>query len=152
MRSNTKQQGFTLVELMVVIVIIGILAAIAIPQFANYAARTKVTSVSVYQGIVRTDVADFYAAKGELPSTIADLESIPSSINHDYITGITVFGTLTTVRIVYELDDAKIGAGMTASANKIEYTGTLQTDDSIQWTCNGTGTTMEDKLLPATCR
>ena len=153
MMSNTRQQGFTLVELMVVIVIIGILAAIAIPQFANYAARTKVASVSVYQSAVRTDVTDFYAAEGELPDTLAELASIPSAINHDFIKTIAVSGTpKSDVSVVYTLDETKVGAGMTTAAAKVEYKGTVQGDGSIAWTCDGAKTTVEDKFLPASCR
>ena len=153
MMSNTRQQGFTLVELMVVIVIIGILAAIAIPQFANYAARTKVASVSVYQSAVRTDVTDFYAAEGELPDLKTELASIPSTVNHDFIDDIKVSGTpATDVSVVYELDFGAIGAGMKVGTSKVEYKGTVQADGSIAWTCDGTKTTVEDKFLPASCR
>ena len=150
MSINKQQQGFTLVELMVVIVIIGILAAIAIPQFANYSARAKVSSISVYQGRVRTDVADYYAAEGTLPSTAAHI-NIPSSVTHDYIDSITVSGGgASALEITYKAKEAKIGAGMKAAANSIIYKATADSNNNIGWTC--TGGTMDSKFRPGICR
>ena len=62
-----KQQGFTLIELMIVVAIIGILAAIAIPAYQDYTVRSKVTELVNAAGVCKTSVAEYYQAKGTMP-------------------------------------------------------------------------------------
>ena len=61
------QQGFTLIELMIVVAIIGILAAIAIPAYQDYTIRSKVTELVNAAGVCKTGVAEFYQSKGKMP-------------------------------------------------------------------------------------
>jgi len=64
-----KQQGFTLIELMIVVAIIGILAAIALPAYQDYTTRSKVSECSGILAACKTGVSEFYASEGTLPST-----------------------------------------------------------------------------------
>ena len=64
---NRKQQGFTLIELMIVVAIIGILAAIAIPAYQDFTIRSKVTELINSAGVCKTSVAEYYQAKGAMP-------------------------------------------------------------------------------------
>ena len=69
---NTAQKGFTLIELMIVIAIIGILAAIALPAYQDYTVRSQVSEgLSLTSGL-KTSVADFYSAKGTWPADNAE--------------------------------------------------------------------------------
>ncbi len=61
------QQGFTLIELMIVVAIIGILAAIAIPAYQDYTIRSKVTELINAAGVCKTSVAEYYQSLGVLP-------------------------------------------------------------------------------------
>jgi type IV pilus assembly protein PilA len=62
------QQGFTLIELMIVVAIIGILAAIAIPAYQDFTIRSKVTELINAAGVCKTSVAEYYQAKGNSPA------------------------------------------------------------------------------------
>src|SRR6478609_6210973 len=66
--SMKGQKGFTLIELMIVVAIIGILAAIAIPAYQDYTVRSKVTELINAAGVCKTSVAEFYQARGYMPA------------------------------------------------------------------------------------
>lgn len=65
---NKNQQGFTLIELMIVVAIIGILAAVAIPAYKDYIARSQATEASVLLSGLKAPVAEYYNDQGSLPS------------------------------------------------------------------------------------
>lgn len=82
---NKVQQGFTLIELMIVVAIIGILAAVAIPAYQDYTVRAQVTEGLSLASAAKTAVSEFFATNGDLPGSnasagIASSESI--SGNH----------------------------------------------------------------------
>src|SRR3982751_3816552 len=65
------EQGFTLIELMIVVAIIGILAAIAIPAYQDYTIRSKVTELVNAAGVCKTSIAEYYQAQGKMPGSAA---------------------------------------------------------------------------------
>jgi type IV pilus assembly protein PilA len=83
------QKGFTLIELMIVIAIIGILAAIAIPAYQNYTIRAQVTEGLTLADGWKTAIAEYYANVGTMPAAIANLAGTSSSVGK-YESGIVV--------------------------------------------------------------
>jgi type IV pilus assembly protein PilA len=83
------QKGFTLIELMIVIAIIGILAAIAIPAYQNYTIRAQVTEGLTLADGWKTAIAEYYANTGTMPASMANLTGTTTSIGK-YESGITV--------------------------------------------------------------
>ena len=140
------QKGFTLIELMIVVAIIAILAAIAIPAYQNYLVRSQVSEASVLSDGMKTPVTEFYANKGTWPTATVSigLPTTASSLGGKYVSG-----------IVMATGQIKATMGNKASA-KIsgEFFVLSPTDNggSISWTCSNAGTTIPPQYLPATCR
>ena len=75
-QANPKQQGFTLIELMIVVAIIGILAAIAIPQYQNYIARSQFSEAPTLLSAAQTPVEEQYLRTGNFPDDDAALDDL----------------------------------------------------------------------------
>ena len=133
-----KQQGFTLIELMIVVAIIGILAAIAIPAYQDYTRRAQVSEGLSLAAGVKTAVAEFYQESGGWPAdnTTAGL-SAPASISGNYVTGVAVAGAQVTITY---------GAPVNGTLTLIP----ADNGGSITWTCGGG--TVDAKFLPSSCR
>ena len=135
------QQGFTLIELMIVVAIVGILAAVAIPAYQDYTIRARVAEGIGLASAAKTGVSEYFASEGTLPAdnVEAGLGS-PSSITGNNVTSVTVLAGLITVRYT---------GGGALSGQEIEFNPTA-TSGNILWSC--TGGSLDTKYRPANCR
>ena len=138
------QKGFTLIELMIVIAIIGILAAIAIPAYQDYTIRSKVSEGLNLAGAAKLAISEYYDSLGTLP-TNNTLAGIPAStsITGTYTSTVAV-GAGGAVTITYNGN-----VGGTANGTFITLSPTTNTG-SVSWSCTAGDT--PDKYRPANCR
>lgn len=139
------QQGFTLIELMIVVAIIGILAAVAIPAYQDYTIRAKVTEGLSLASAAKTAVSEYFASTGSLPANNSDAGLAPSqSIGGNNVSSVAV---TTRGLITVTFTGTPAIAGST-----LELEPTI-TGGGVSWLCQ-TGTTdgLEGKYLPSSCR
>ncbi|MFT5500954.1 MAG: type IV pilus assembly protein PilA [Woeseiaceae bacterium] len=145
MKMGKVQQAFTLIELMIVVAIIGILAAIAIPAYLDYAVRAQVgVGINLASG-AKAAVTEYYQDQGGWPAD--NLEAgldVPGSIRGKYVTQVTVTGAgLIEVTFGNDVNLKILNAVLTMTpADNL---------GSVAWTCTGDAT-LVPKWLPSVCR
>ena len=133
-----KQQGFTLIELMIVVAIIGILAAIALPAYSDYTKKAKVSEVMLAASSARTAVAEYAASNLALPGATWSPETQASK----YVASVTWASPTITAT-------AK-GISADIDTQTITLTGTINaTTGAVDWACGGS---IPTKYRPGTCQ
>ncbi|OOG52860.1 prepilin-type N-terminal cleavage/methylation domain-containing protein [Rhodanobacter sp. B05] len=144
------QKGFTLIELMIVVAIIAILAAIAIPAYQDYLVRAQVSEGATLMDGGKTAVAEFYSNYGRLPGTNQSAGlATAASINGSYVKDVTVTST--------GILTAEYASGTPQKANnaidtKVLSLSPITTGGSMKWSCTNALTTVPTKYLPSSCR
>ena len=146
---TTMQKGFTLIELMIVVAIIAILAAIAIPAYQNYIIRTQVTEGLTLAGGAKSAMEEYYSNHGSWP-TGNGVAGIATVITGKYVSAVTITGggTKGSIQIAYAQP-----ATNTAISGDLLVLSPVANGGSISWNCGtGAGTTIPATYLSETCR
>jgi len=134
------QQGFTLIELMIVVAIIGILAAVAIPSYQDYTARAQMTEAFTLTSGLKTPLSEWISDRGAVPATA----SLNGTVAGKYVSAVAVGGSATAPTITATMK----GSGLNANIQGKTVTLT-SSDGGGQWTCSSTA---DDKYLPGACK
>ncbi len=143
------QQGFTLIELMIVVAIIGILAAIAIPAYQDYTTRAKVTEVVNAMAPAKTSISEFFISQGSMPPTAA-IAGFNTRAGSKYVSVLTYAKpSINSATLTVAASTVAIGGGVNASETVI-MSGSGAPGQNVDWDC--LPGTILPKFLPADCR
>ena len=158
---NTLQKGFTLIELMIVIAIIGILAAVALPAYQDYTIRAKVAEIILAASTCRTSITE--TVQSTTGTTLPGANSWgceSSAQTSKYVASVatTDAGVITVTAVDDQgAPDLKGAAGKVVTLIPYKDNANVLANTDVgatifKWVCGGTDTDMEAKFLPGSCR
>ena len=141
---ETSQEGFTLIEMMIVVAIMGFLVTVALPAYQDYIVRTKISEIMVFADSARTNLSEYYMSAGYMPDS-ADAANINIDVNQsEYVSAIAFATTDDSATITYTVANLSI-------TGDVALVGTV-TSNGLAWDCNTAATTVEARYLPRVCK
>ena len=153
--NHKMQKGFTLIELMIVVAIIGILAAVALPAYQDYTIRAKVSEIILAASSAKVAVSEHAQANGMMNSMTTAVATQASK----FVSAVTYLPTDASVGVIVA---AATGAEPKLATTGVQFTGTLQGNGQVTWECRAAAAAtygsvviaavMDSKYLPASCK
>lgn len=140
------QQGFTLIELMIVVAIIGILAAVAIPAYQDYTIRAQVTEGLGLASAAKTSVSEFFATNGILPASNASAGiAVAASISGNNVASVGIAAN-GVIQISYSAANGPLDGGLMMLTPRTS-------GGRVAWSCTSTAAgTIDGRYRPSSCR
>jgi type IV pilus assembly protein PilA len=138
------QKGFTLIELMIVVAIIGVLASFALPAYQEYLARSQVAEAVTLSGAGKTPMSEYFSDRGIWPLLAND---VMGTTTGRYVSAITIVGgNGADTALTLETRLKEVGTNVQIAGRTMQ----LQTSDGTSWNCSGG--TLAAKYRPVACR
>ena len=146
-------KGFTLIELMIVIAIVAILVALAVPAYQDYTIRTKIGECVNNAAVPKLQISEYRETTGSMPDNVNEAGIVNSGLSQ-YCDGFINYTEVDDNEAYFEIDVAESRVDSTLSTIQPRLTGQLNGSGGVDWRCSkGAPTSAVDlKYLPSTCR